>query len=97
MTFEAVQFSQPPAPTFQPTSVPSHGGFVKEPAVADLPPVTLQLLKQSVTFDNDADSTANISRTLGIPAQKAAEIRLAILAAFPDLKPGAQAARGTGH
>jgi hypothetical protein len=44
-------------------------------------------------FDNDADSIQNISRTLGLSAEKAAEIRSAILAAFPDLKPGASGAR----
>jgi hypothetical protein len=44
-------------------------------------------------FDNDADSILNISRTLNISTEKAAEIRLAILGAFPDLKPGAAGTR----
>jgi hypothetical protein len=65
----------------------------KEPKVGDLPPVTLQLLKQSIMFDNENDSVSAISRTLGIPAEAAAQIRLAILRAFPDLKPASQAVR----
>ena len=93
MSFEAVQFSQPPTPTVQASSAASDAKFPHQPKVADLPPVTLQLLKQSMMFDNEADSIQNISRTLGISAEKAAEIRLAILTAFPDLKPGAAGAR----
>jgi hypothetical protein len=49
--------------------------------------VTLQLLKQSVMFDAESESIANIGRTLSIPPSEAAAIRSAILAAFPDLKP----------
>jgi uncharacterized tellurite resistance protein B-like protein len=81
------RFSQPsiPAMTMQ--------EFPREPKVADLPPVTLQLLKQSVMFDNEADSIASIGRTLGIPTEAAAQIRQAILAAFPDLKPASGMAR----
>jgi uncharacterized tellurite resistance protein B-like protein len=93
MSFEAVQFSQPPQPTVPANRAPAHAAFPHQPKVADLPPVTLQLLKQSIMFDNDADSIQNISRTLGLSAEKAAEIRSAILAAFPDLKPGASGAR----
>lgn len=93
MTFEAVQFSQPPQPTVPANPPPAQAAFPHQPKVADLPPVTLQLLKQSILFDNDADSIQNISRTLGLSAEKAAEIRSAILAAFPDLKPGASGAR----
>jgi uncharacterized tellurite resistance protein B-like protein len=93
MSFEAVQFSQPPTPTVQASAASSDAKFPHQPKVADLPPVTLQLLKQSMMFDNEADSILNISRTLGISAEKAAEIRLAILTAFPDLKPGAAGAR----
>ena len=61
--------------------------LLKDPKVGDLPPVTLQLLKQSVMFDTESDCIANIGRTLGIPPSQAAEIRAAIIAAFPDLKP----------
>jgi uncharacterized tellurite resistance protein B-like protein len=93
MSFEAVQFSQPPQPTIPANPPPAQAAFPHQPKVADLPPVTLQLLKQSIMFDNDADSIQNISRTLGLSAEKASEIRSAILAAFPDLKPGASGAR----
>jgi len=73
----------PPGPVFFESSMS------KDPKVDDLPPVTLQLLKQSIMFDTDADSIATISRTLAIPAEEASRIRGKILAAFPDLKPGA--------
>lgn len=85
---EAPQFAadalpplSPPGPVFFESSMS------KDPQVADLPPVTLQLLKQSIMFDTEADSTAAISRTLGISPDEAAKIRAKILAAFPDLKP----------
>ena len=65
----------------------AESALLKDPKVGDLPPVTLQLLKQSVMFDTEADCIANIGRTLGIPPSQAAEIRAAIIAAFPDLKP----------
>lgn len=93
MSFEAVQFSVPPAPTI-PAAAAVDTGFPKVPVVADLPPVTLQLLKQSIMFDNQADSVAAIARTLSVSPEKAAEIRQAILSAFPDLKPASQAIRG---
>jgi len=73
----------PPGPVFFESSMS------KDPKVDDIPPVTLQLLKQSIMFDTDADSIATISRTLAIPAEEASRIRGKILAAFPDLKPGA--------
>jgi len=93
MSFEAVQFSQPPQPTIPANPPPAQAAFPHQPKVADLPPVTLQLLKQSIMFDNEEDSIQNISRTLGLDPRKAAEIRTAILTAFPDLRPGASGAR----
>jgi hypothetical protein len=72
---------------------PSHHEFPRETKVGDLPPVTLQLLKQSIMFDNESDSVAAICRTLGIPAEPAARIRQAILEAFPDLKPASLVVR----
>lgn len=79
----------PPPPMFMPPGPVQYAesALLKDPKVGDLPPVTLQLLKQSVMFDTESESIANIGRTLGIPPGQAAEIRAAILAAFPDLKP----------
>lgn len=71
----------PPGPVFFESSMS------KDPQVGDIPPVTLQLLKQSIMFDTEADALANISRTLAISPDEAAKIRSRILAAFPDLKP----------
>jgi uncharacterized tellurite resistance protein B-like protein len=86
--FEAAKFSVEALPPMMPPGpVHAPAAFGKEPNVADLPPVTLQLLKQSVMFDTESESIANIGRTLSIPPSEAAEIRAAILAAFPDLKP----------
>jgi uncharacterized tellurite resistance protein B-like protein len=88
--FETAKFSAEPLPPAPAGLVHAASAFVKEPNVADLPPVTLQLLKQSVMFDTESESIANICRTLGIPPSQASEIRLAIIAAFPDLKPASQ-------
>jgi uncharacterized tellurite resistance protein B-like protein len=90
---EGASFMKAPAPMPTPTPFSSQREFPQDPKVGDLPPVTLQLLKQSVMFDNEDDSIAAISRTLGIPGEPAAQIRRAILAAFPDLKPASQAPR----
>jgi uncharacterized tellurite resistance protein B-like protein len=86
--FEQAKFSAEALPPMMPSG-PTHTAntFAKEPKVADLPPVTLQLLKQSVMFDTESESIANIGRTLGVPPSEAAGIRSAILAAFPDIKP----------
>jgi len=91
--FEAPRFLQSPPPVPAPPSIPTTVEFPREARVADLPPVTLQLLKQSIMFDNEADSVAAIGRTLGLSAEEAARIRLAILNAFPDLKPASLAVR----
>ena len=76
-----------------PTAAHAHKEFPKDTKVGDIPPVTLQLLKQSIMFDTESDSIAAISRTLGIPAEPASQTRLAILTAFPDLKPASQVVR----
>lgn len=92
-SFEAPRFPQTAPPVPPSMTVPRSAEFPKETKVADLPPVTLQLLKQSIMFDNEADSIAAIGRTLGLSAEASAQIRLAILNAFPDLKPASLAVR----
>jgi uncharacterized tellurite resistance protein B-like protein len=91
--FEAARFEQPPPPVPASVSIPASAEFPKDTKVADLPPVTLQLLKQSIMFENEADSVAAIGRTLALSAEEAAKIRLAILNAFPDLKQSSLAVR----
>src|SRR5262245_30594251 len=96
--FEPPKFSAEALPPMAPAAPMTPPGpiqyvesaLLKDPKVADLPPVTLQLLKQSVMFDTESECIANIGRTLGIPPSQAAEIRAAIIAAFPDLKPASQ-------
>lgn len=90
--YQPPPFMQAPAQAFT-TPVAAQKEFPKETKVADLPPVTLQLLKQSIMFDNEAESVQNIGRTLGIAPEAAVQIRQAILAAFPDLKPASQVIR----
>ena len=86
--FESPKFS---AEALPPMTVPGpvffESAVSKDPKVDDLPPVTLQLLKQAIMFDTEADSIAAISRTLNIPAEDAVRIRSKIISAFPDLKP----------
>jgi len=84
---------QAPTPMMAPPPAHAHKEFPVDTRVGDIPPVTLQLLKQSILFDTEIDSIAAIGRTLGIPAEPAAQVRLAILAAFPDLKPASQVVR----
>ncbi len=64
------------------------------PTVGDLPPVTLQLLKQAIAFEPEAEALRYIERTLGIPAPEAKKTYAEICAAFPSLKPGSQQIRG---
>lgn len=92
--FESAQFMERPPMMTAPPPTAHHRDFPKDTTVADLPPVTLQLLKQTIMFDTETDSIANISRTLGIPLEPASQIRKAIIAAFPDLKPASQVVRG---
>jgi len=91
--FESPKFPQNSLPVAPPGPIRLESSMPKEPKAADLPPVTLQLLKQSIMFDNESDSILTIGRTLGLPPSKAAEVRAAILAAYPDLKPGSQQIR----
>jgi len=86
-------FLQASPSMMSPPAAPAHQEFPKDTKVADLPPVTLQLLKQSIMFDNEADSLTAIGRTLAISPEAASQIRQRILDAFPDLKPGSQVLR----
>jgi hypothetical protein len=96
-TFEPERFLQPQTPMTAAPPAHQHKEFPKETKVGNLPPVTLQLLKQSIMFDNEADSLQNIGRTLGIDSEAAIQIRQSILAAFPDLKPSSQMVRPPGR
>lgn len=81
--FESPRFSADALPPMT-APVPSHAApeFPKHVTVADLPPVTLQLIRQSISFDTEADSIQYIRRTLGVPEAEAADVRKKILAAF---------------
>jgi uncharacterized tellurite resistance protein B-like protein len=88
--FAAAQVVPMTTPVAAQGQIQSQGTFPKEIKVGDLPPVTLQLLKQSIMYDNESDSILYIGRTLNLPPSAATEVRQAILAAFPDLKPGSR-------
>jgi uncharacterized tellurite resistance protein B-like protein len=86
--FEAPKFSAEALPSMAPpTAKHVEVNFPKHVHVANLPPVTLQLLRQSIMFDTESDSVVNITRTLNVSPSEATEIRGKILEAFPDLKP----------
>jgi hypothetical protein len=72
------QASPPPAPPAPPPGSP----------VLDIPPVTLQLIKQSISFENDTDALHYIERMMGITTPEARRIMEQVLSAFPDLQPG---------
>ncbi len=56
-----------------------------DPKIADVPPVTLQLIKQAISFENDEGAGRYVERTLGVPKEEAQRIIAAVLAAFPGL------------
>ena len=87
--FEAPRFAaDPPAPLAPPVPTRhAEPSFPKHVNVANLPPVTLQLLRQSIMFDTESDSILYIGRTLNLPPSEATEIRRKILEACPDLQP----------
>ena len=72
---------------------PRFGSAAPGGALEKIPPVTLQLLKQAIMFESEADALRYVERTMGVTRPEAMEIVRAILAAFPDLKPGSQQIR----
>lgn len=72
----------------EPKLGPPAGGTLEK-----IPPVTLQLLKQAIMFEGDADALRYVERTMSVTRPEAQEIVRAILAAFPELKPGSQQIR----
>jgi uncharacterized tellurite resistance protein B-like protein len=76
-----------------PGPVRLEGPQMAPPQVADLPPVTLQLIKQAIAFESEVDALHYIQRTLGVADAEARRVYASILAAFPDLRPGSQQLR----
>lgn len=75
------------APLLPPGPVQLDGPKLMDPKIADIPPVTLQLIKQAIAFETDEDAGRHVERMLGVPRDQAQRILAAVLAAFPDLKP----------
>jgi hypothetical protein len=50
--------------------------------------VTLQLIKQAISFENEPEAVRYIERMLGITTPEARRVMQQVLAAFPDLQPG---------
>lgn len=57
-----------------------------DPRIADLPPVTLQLIKQTISFEPLEVTRRYVERMLGVPKEQAERVIQAILQAYPDLK-----------
>jgi hypothetical protein len=62
------------------------GPKLVDPKIADIPPVTVQLIKQALSFGNDEDARGQVERMLGIPKEEAERVIRAVLAAFPALQ-----------
>jgi tellurite resistance protein len=86
----------PPPPTLEsaPSSPLSPPGPIRldppklvEPVIADLPPVTLHLVKQAVIFEGEEEARRRIEQMLGITREESERILRAVLAAFPGLGP----------
>jgi hypothetical protein len=54
--------------------------------IEDIPFVTLQLLKQSIQIENEADSLKMIERTMNVERLEAQKLRTRILESYPELK-----------
>lgn len=77
----------PPTPVVpEPASLPMPGSPAA--SVADIPPVTLALLKQAISFEPKDEAVRAVERMLGVPQAEARRIYEAVCSAFPDLKPG---------
>jgi uncharacterized tellurite resistance protein B-like protein len=76
--------SVPPLPP-GPIQLPPPG-TVATP-VPDLPPITVELLKQAILFETEEDSLRYIERMMEVARMEAVEIRDRILRAFPGLRP----------
>ncbi len=85
----------PDLPAYAPGPITLQGPTLMAKEVADLPPVTMQLFRQSILFDTAAETLRYIERTLGITRPEAEEVLRKILQAFPDLKPGGEHFRTT--
>jgi uncharacterized tellurite resistance protein B-like protein len=57
-----------------------------DPRVGDLPPVTLQLIRQAISFESDESACRFVERTLGVTKEQAEGVIRAVLQAFPDLR-----------
>jgi uncharacterized tellurite resistance protein B-like protein len=71
----------PPGPVRLESTAPGARG------VRDIPPVTLQLLKQAIQIETEDDAVRYVQRLMELPQPEAKELVREILAAFPDLKP----------
>jgi uncharacterized tellurite resistance protein B-like protein len=91
-----------PVPTIGPAPGPPRGGSspapapvgpirleaprLVEPHVGDLPPVTLQLIRQTIAFETEEGALRYVEQTLGVTKEQAEGVIRAVLQAFPDLR-----------
>lgn len=90
--FEEVRASSGPEATIQQPSLPPASPGSSAPPigspVAGVPPVTLQLIRQTIAFEDEENALHYIERMMNVTRPEAQRIMAATLAAFPDLKPG---------
>jgi uncharacterized tellurite resistance protein B-like protein len=55
-------------------------------AVAHIPPVTLQLLKQAISFESEEGSVLAVERILSVPRAEAERVLASLRVAFPELR-----------
>ena len=85
----------PEIPAYVPGPITLLAPLIGTPEVADVPPVTLHLLKQAILFETAPDAVRYIERTLAVTKPEAEALMRKILEIFPDLKPGSQQLRST--
>jgi hypothetical protein len=83
----------PPAPPGPITLSPS--SLLNNP-FPELPPVTLELIKQHILFENENASVRAIERLMEFTRPEAVELRTRLLTAFPALRPGSPRLQGPG-
>lgn len=82
-----------PAPSMAPaaSAPPEHAASSSPfpPVLPDIPPVTLQLIRQAILFEKEEEALGYIERMMSVARPQAREIINRVIAAFPGLKPGA--------
>ncbi len=89
----AEEAARPELPPWKPGPVEMEpSSFSKEPDLG-IPPVTLQLIRQAVLFENEKDARHYVERMMDCSGAEAEEIIRKLRAAYPALRPGSMRVR----